>query len=36
VDRLANLTDGRITTAITSEHDILDGIALSTLSRAAS
>lgn len=36
VNRIAELTDGRITTVITSEHDILDGIALSTLSRAAS
>ena len=27
--RLAEATDGRITTAVTSEHDILDGIALS-------
>jgi exopolyphosphatase/guanosine-5'-triphosphate,3'-diphosphate pyrophosphatase len=36
VDRLADVTEGRITTAITSEHDILDGIALSTLDRAAS
>ena len=29
VDRMAELTDGRIDSAITSEHDILDGIALS-------
>ena len=28
-ERVCELTDGRITTAITSEHDILDGIALS-------
>jgi exopolyphosphatase/guanosine-5'-triphosphate,3'-diphosphate pyrophosphatase len=31
--RLGELTGGRIETAITSEHDILDGIALSTLER---
>lgn len=31
VDRMTELTDGRVETAITSEHDILDGIALSTL-----
>nr|WP_312178855.1 DUF501 domain-containing protein [Arthrobacter sp.] len=30
VDRVAELTDGRINSAVTSEHDILDGIALST------
>ncbi|NUP75479.1 MAG: Ppx/GppA family phosphatase, partial [Sinomonas sp.] len=35
LDRMVELTDGRIATAITSEHDILDGIALSTLGRAA-
>ncbi|WP_422935930.1 exopolyphosphatase [Sinomonas sp. P47F7] len=35
LERMAGLTDGRIGTAITSEHDILDGIALSTLGRAA-
>lgn len=29
VDRIAELTDGAVTTAVTSEHDILDGIALS-------
>ncbi len=29
LERLAELTDGRITTATASEHDILDGIALS-------
>ena len=29
LERMADVTDGRITTAITSEHDILDGIALS-------
>ncbi|MGW9402571.1 Ppx/GppA phosphatase family protein [Arthrobacter sp. NPDC055585] len=31
VDRVSELTDGRVESAITSEHDILDGIALSTL-----
>ncbi|GAB2754759.1 Ppx/GppA phosphatase family protein [Sinomonas soli] len=31
--RLSGLTDGRISTAVTSEHDILDGIALSTLTK---
>ncbi|GGG56055.1 Ppx/GppA phosphatase family protein [Sinomonas atrocyanea] len=31
--RLSTLTDGRIATAVTSEHDILDGIALSTLTK---
>ena len=31
VDRMSELTDGRVESAITSEHDILDGIALSTL-----
>jgi exopolyphosphatase/guanosine-5'-triphosphate,3'-diphosphate pyrophosphatase len=31
LERLADVTDGRITTAISSEHDILDGIALSIL-----
>jgi exopolyphosphatase/guanosine-5'-triphosphate,3'-diphosphate pyrophosphatase len=31
LQRLADVTDGRITTAISSEHDILDGIALSGL-----
>jgi exopolyphosphatase/guanosine-5'-triphosphate,3'-diphosphate pyrophosphatase len=35
LERMAELTDGRIGTAITSEHDILDGIALSTLGRSA-
>jgi exopolyphosphatase/guanosine-5'-triphosphate,3'-diphosphate pyrophosphatase len=29
VDRVAELTDGAVSTAVTSEHDILDGIALS-------
>jgi exopolyphosphatase/guanosine-5'-triphosphate,3'-diphosphate pyrophosphatase len=29
LDRLADVTDGRISTAVASEHDILDGIALS-------
>jgi exopolyphosphatase/guanosine-5'-triphosphate,3'-diphosphate pyrophosphatase len=29
LERMADVTDGRITTVITSEHDILDGIALS-------
>lgn len=29
LERLAELTDGRVGTAVTSEHDILDGIALS-------
>ncbi|MEC5181335.1 Ppx/GppA phosphatase family protein [Arthrobacter sp. CG_A4] len=29
LERLAEVTEGRITTAVTSEHDILDGIALS-------
>ena len=29
VDRVSELTDGRVTSAVTSEHDILDGIALS-------
>ncbi|QCO97459.1 Ppx/GppA family phosphatase [Arthrobacter sp. 24S4-2] len=29
LDRLAEVTDGRITSAVASEHDILDGIALS-------
>jgi exopolyphosphatase/guanosine-5'-triphosphate,3'-diphosphate pyrophosphatase len=29
--RMGELSEGRITTAVTSEHDILDGIALSTL-----
>lgn len=33
--RLSALTDGRISTAVTSEHDILDGIALSILDRKA-
>ncbi|GAB3280839.1 Ppx/GppA phosphatase family protein [Sinomonas notoginsengisoli] len=33
--RIAELTGGRISTAVTSEHDILDGIALSTLDRKA-
>jgi exopolyphosphatase/guanosine-5'-triphosphate,3'-diphosphate pyrophosphatase len=31
LERLAEVTEGRITSAISSEHDILDGIALSTL-----
>jgi exopolyphosphatase/guanosine-5'-triphosphate,3'-diphosphate pyrophosphatase len=31
LERLADVTDGRITTATSSEHDILDGIALSIL-----
>ncbi|BCT75380.1 hydrolase [Sinomonas cyclohexanicum] len=31
--RMGELTGGRITTAVTSEHDILDGIALSALDR---
>ena len=31
VDRMEELTDGRVASAITSEHDILDGIALSAL-----
>ena len=35
LELMAGLTDGRIGTAITSEHDILDGVALSTLGRAA-
>ena len=35
LERMRELTAGRIGTAITSEHDILDGIALSTLGRAA-
>ena len=29
VDRVAELTDGKVSSAVTSEHDILDGIALS-------
>ena len=29
LERLAEVTDRRVTTAVTSEHDILDGIALS-------
>jgi exopolyphosphatase/guanosine-5'-triphosphate,3'-diphosphate pyrophosphatase len=29
LERLAEVTEGRVTTAVTSEHDILDGIALS-------
>ena len=29
LERMADVTEGRITTAVTSEHDILDGIALS-------
>lgn len=29
LERLASATEGRVTTAVTSEHDILDGIALS-------
>jgi exopolyphosphatase/guanosine-5'-triphosphate,3'-diphosphate pyrophosphatase len=31
LERLAEVTEGRISTAVSSEHDILDGIALSTL-----
>ncbi|MDQ4490267.1 Ppx/GppA phosphatase family protein [Sinomonas sp. ASV486] len=34
--RVSELTGGAITTAVTSEHDILDGIALSTLAESAS
>ncbi|MHA7280353.1 Ppx/GppA phosphatase family protein [Arthrobacter sp. MDT2-2] len=33
LERIAAVTDGRVTTAITSEHDILDGIALSVAER---
>jgi exopolyphosphatase/guanosine-5'-triphosphate,3'-diphosphate pyrophosphatase len=33
VERVAAVTDGRVTSAITSEHDILDGIALSVAER---
>ncbi len=33
VERVAAVTDGRVTTAIASEHDILDGIALSVADR---
>ena len=33
VERLTAVTDGRVTSAITSEHDILDGIALSIAER---
>ncbi|MFJ6003314.1 exopolyphosphatase [Arthrobacter sp. NPDC092385] len=33
VERVAAVTDGRVTRAITSEHDILDGIALSVAER---
>lgn len=33
VERIAAVTDGRVSTAITSEHDILDGIALSVAER---
>ncbi|WP_334171456.1 Ppx/GppA phosphatase family protein [Sinomonas sp.] len=36
LERMAELTGGRVASAITSEHDILDGIALSTLGDAAS
>lgn len=36
LERIAELTHGRVETAITSEHDILDGIALSTLGDTAS
>jgi exopolyphosphatase/guanosine-5'-triphosphate,3'-diphosphate pyrophosphatase len=36
LERMVDLTGGRVATAITSEHDILDGIALSTLGHAAS
>mgnify|MGYP002714747733 CR=1 FL=1 len=32
LQRIAEATDGRVSTATTSEHDILDGIALSRLS----
>ena len=31
LERMAEVTDGRISTAVSSEHDILDGIALSAL-----
>ncbi|WP_309106193.1 Ppx/GppA phosphatase family protein [Arthrobacter sp.] len=31
LERMAEVTDGRISTAVSSEHDILDGIALSVL-----
>jgi exopolyphosphatase/guanosine-5'-triphosphate,3'-diphosphate pyrophosphatase len=33
VERIADVTGGRVTTAVTSEHDILDGIALSVAER---
>jgi exopolyphosphatase/guanosine-5'-triphosphate,3'-diphosphate pyrophosphatase len=33
VERVAAVTGGRVTTAVTSEHDILDGIALSVAER---
>ncbi|MHA7210577.1 Ppx/GppA phosphatase family protein [Arthrobacter sp. MDT1-65] len=33
VERVAAVTDGRVTTALASEHDILDGIALSVADR---
>lgn len=36
LERVGELTGGAITTAVTSEHDILDGIALSTLTERAS
>ncbi|MFC3298569.1 Ppx/GppA family phosphatase [Arthrobacter agilis] len=34
LERVAAVTGGRITTAVTSEHDILDGIALSVAARS--
>jgi exopolyphosphatase/guanosine-5'-triphosphate,3'-diphosphate pyrophosphatase len=34
IERVAAVTDGRVATAITSEHDILDGIALSVAERS--
>ena len=33
VERVADVTGGRVSTAVTSEHDILDGIALSIAER---
>ena len=33
VERVADVTDGRVSTAVTSEHDILDGIALGIAER---
>ncbi|BBE22041.1 hydrolase [Arthrobacter sp. MN05-02] len=33
VERVADVTDGRVATAVTSEHDILDGIALGIAER---